>query len=110
MQIGKFAMKAFIRILSIACVTLLVGGAVAPPPPPPPPPPAPSVSQGSHVEIVDPDELRYAPVRGQQSRPTALVLNDCRAKISKPVSMSVVWGTYYERTGWFCRYKVRSAH
>ena len=104
-------MNGRLVILSLVCITLLAGKAfAAPAPPPPPPPPAPSVSQGSHVEIVDLDELRYAPVRGQQSRPTALVLNDCRAKISKPVSMSVVWGTYYERTGWFCRYKVRSAH
>ena len=111
MQMGIFTMKAVVRFLSVACVALFAGGAFAQaiaPPPPPAPTPA-RISDGtSHG--VDSDELRYAPVRGPQSKPTALVLNECRAKISKPVSMSAVYATYYKRTGWWCRYKLKSAH
>ena len=101
-------------MLRFACVILFVGEAgvlIAAPagvtslPSAPPP----LIAQGSRIQV-EPDEIRFAPVRGAHSKSTALLLNACRAKISKPVSMSVEWSKHYGRTGWWCRYQLRSAH
>ena len=102
-------MIAFIRMSSFACVVLFADEAGAQIPPRTFTPPPPPIAEGSRIQV-EPDEIRFAPVRGAHSKSTALLLNACRAKISKPVSMSVEWSTHYKRTGWWCRYQLKSAH
>ena len=104
-------MTKFIKMLSFACVIFIATEANAARtfPSPPPPAPPPPTAEGSRMQV-EPDEIRFAPVRGVHSKSTDLLLNACRAKISKPVSMSVEWSTRDKRTGWWCKYKLKSAH
>ena len=113
-------MKPNFRQLSFAFAMLIATSAVAygqasppvsvltvtvPPKTTPTPP-----NQGSSGNIEVQDEIVYKPMRGAHSSPTALILNKCRAKYNKPVSIKVEWATYYKRTGWWCVFKLKSAH
>ena len=102
----NFRQLSFAFAMLIATSTVAYGQGITVTVPPKTPPP----DQGSSGHIEVQDEIVYKPMRGAHSSPTALILNKCRAKYNKPVSIKVEWATYYKRTGWWCVFKLKSAH
>jgi|GEM_PF-7116670 len=95
----------FAGAILIATSSVAYGQCIAacggPKPTPTPPP------QQSHNSVFG-DELKYGPIGGAKNKQQVIVLDKCRIKYSKAVTINAEWNKRLGRTGWWCVYKPKN--